>query len=120
MGVLDEYKAALQKRAGSLNEFTQKNLGYDPNLRVSEDANELAAQRQSVIDEINRQAQGGVYSSGLYDNSAKWINENLAGVPQHVGFTDDPDDITETAATNPDDPYGGKYLNPDRKAPLGK
>ena len=120
MGILDEYKAAQHKRADSLNEFTQKNLGYNPNLRVSEDADELAAQRQSVIDEINRQAQGGVYSSGLYDNSANWINENLAGVPQHVGFTDDPDNITETAATNPDDPYGGKYLNPDRKAPLGK
>ena len=67
-----------------------------------------------------KESGGGVYSSGIYDDSAKWWNRKIAGVPQHVGFIDDPDDITETAATNPDDPYGGRFINPDRRAPLGR
>ena len=81
----------------------------------------LWSQKPEVAKQIaHKQTGGGVYSSGTYDSAAKWHNARLAGVPQHVGFTDDPDNITETAATNPDDPYGGKYINPDRKAPLGK
>ena len=68
----------------------------------------------------HRQEGGGVYSSGIYDDSADWWNRKMAGIPQHVGFIDDPDDITETAATNPDDPYGGRFINPDRRAPLGR
>ena len=81
----------------------------------------LWSQKPEVAKQIaHKQTGGGVYSSGIYDDAAKWHNARLAGIPQHVGFIDDPDDITETAATNPDDPYGGKYINPDRKAPLGK
>ena len=81
----------------------------------------LWSQKPEVAKQIAyKQSGGGVYSSGLYDDAAKWHNARLAGVPQHVGFVDDPDDITETALTNPDDPYGGKYINPDRKAPLGR
>ena len=81
----------------------------------------LWSQKPEVAKQIAyKQSGGGVYSSGIYDDAAKWHNARLAGVPQHVGFVDDPDDITETAATNPDDPYGGKYINPDRKAPLGR
>ena len=81
----------------------------------------LWSQKPEVAKQIaHKQTGGGVYSSGIYDDAAKWHNAKLAGIPQHVGFIDDPDDITETAATNPDDPYGGRYINPDRKAPLGK
>ena len=81
----------------------------------------LWSQKPEVAKQIaHKQTGGGVYSSGIYDDAAKWHNARLAGVPQHVGFIDDPDNITETAATNPDDPYGGKYINPDRKAPSGK
>ena len=81
----------------------------------------LWSQKPEVAKQIaHKQTGGGVYSDGLYDQSARWHNARLAGIPQHVGFIDDPDNITETAASNPDDPYGGKYINPDRKAPLGK
>ena len=68
----------------------------------------------------HKQSGGGVYSSGIYDDAAKWHNARLAGVPQHVGFMDDPDNITEAVATNPDDPYGGRFVNPDRVQPKGK
>ena len=204
-----------QQRAGALNQFTQENLGYNPNLRATDDAAALGAQRGAIAREIGQQQQGGgltnaltdylfgstsadntqfdttgrgaaidqqagqaqtyaqeleqqtpeqlletinkrlegqdpsvgaapeslldktlsalnpfsdanageridqggVYSSGIYDDAANWNNARLAGVPQHVGFVDDPDDITESAATNPDDPYGGRFFNPDRQQP---
>ena len=81
----------------------------------------LWSQKPEVAKQIaHKQSGGGVYSSGIYDDAAEWHNARLAGIPQHVGFVDDPDDITETALTNPDDPYGGKFVNPDRKAPTDR
>ena len=81
----------------------------------------LWSQKPDVARQIAyKQQGGGVYSDGTYDSSAKWWNKKMAGTPQHVGFVDDPDSITERAATNPDDPYGGKFFNPSRQQPQGK
>ena len=81
----------------------------------------LWSQKPEVAKQIaHKQSGGGVYSSGIYDDSADWWNRKMAGIPQHVGFVDDPDDITETPLTNPDDPYGGRFVNPDRAQPKGR
>ena len=78
----------------------------------------LWSQKPEVAKKIaHKQSGGGVYDDKLYDSAARWWNARMAGVPQHVGFKDDPDFITETAATNPDDPYGNRFVNPYRVPP---
>ena len=44
-----------------------------------------------------------------------WWNKRMAGVPQHRGYIDDPDNIPETVLEQ--DPYGGKYLRDSVKRP---
>ena len=44
-----------------------------------------------------------------------WWNRRIAGVPQHQGYIDDPDNIPETVLQQ--DPYGGKYLKDSVKRP---
>ena len=44
-----------------------------------------------------------------------WWNRRIAGVPQHQGYIDDPDNIPETVLEQ--DPYGGKYLKDSVKRP---
>ena len=70
----------------------------------------LWSQKPEVARQIAyKQDGGGVY--GMHDQGAEWWNKRMAGVPQHRGYADDPDDITEMIGQNPDDPY--TMANPD-------
>ena len=56
-----------QQRADALNQFTQQNLGYNPNLRATDDAAALGAQRGAIAREIGQQQQGGGLTNALTD-----------------------------------------------------
>ena len=60
----------------------------------------LWANKPEVAKEIAYKQTGGRADS--------WWNRRIAGVPQHTGYIDDPDNIAETVLEQ--DPYGGKYL----------
>ena len=53
----DDLLRAHQNRANQLNQFTQQNLGYNPNLRATDDAAELAAQRAAIAQELAQQGR---------------------------------------------------------------
>ena len=81
----------------------------------------LWSQKPDVARQIaHKQDGGGVYSAGYSDDAAKWWNERMAGIPQHRGYADDPDDITEAIGQNPDDRITFKnpnLINPNVKRP---
>ena len=77
---------------------------------VNKEATEIYGDEIKAMNDHGRELQAakGMEVPHLQKGGDSWWNKRMAGIPQHTGYIDDPDNIAETVLQQ--DPYGGKYL----------